>query len=110
MLVCQRFSVLTYSSKMKSSFLLVQWAGCGSRDCGGSLGALGNKDSLAPIFPAIVKNMQERAISSQLCRGEPGNLENTSLAEICRLPSAELNDVTSAMFSKAFVSHPQIGI
>jgi len=109
MLVCQRFSVLTYSSKMKPGFLLVQWAGCGSRDWEGSLGALGNKDSSVPTFPAVVSSVQEPALSSQLCRGEPGDAENAGLAEICRVPSAELNDVTFAKCPKAYVSHPQMG-
>lgn len=76
---------------------------------GESLRALGNKGSLAPTFPAVVPNMQEPGLSSQLCRGEPGNLENAGLAKICRLPSAELNDVAFAVFPKAFVSHPRIG-
>lgn len=69
MLVCQWFSVLTYSSKMKPGFLLVQWVDCGSRGCGGSLGALGNKDFLAPTFPAVVPNMQELALGSALQKG-----------------------------------------
>lgn len=83
---------------MKPGFLLVQWAGCGSRDCAGNLGALGNEDSLAPTFPAVVPNVQKAALSSQPAEG---NLENAGLAEICRLPSAELNDVAFAVFSKA---------
>lgn len=109
MLVCQRFSVLTNSSKVKLGFLLVQWAGCGSKDCGGSLGALGNRGFLGPTFPAVVPNMQDPALSSQLCRSDPRNPENVGLADNCRLPSAELSDVVFAMFPKAFVSHPWIG-
>lgn len=74
---------------MKPGFLLVQWAGCGSKDCGGNLGALGNEGFLGPTFPAVVPNMQEPALSPQLCKSDPGNPENAALAEICGLPSAE---------------------
>lgn len=41
--------------------------------------------------------------------GQPGNLQNSLLAGICRLPSAKLNDIIFAMFPKVFESRPQIG-
>lgn len=65
------------------------------------MGALGNEGFLGPTFPAVVPNMQEPALSPQLCRSDPGNPENVALAEICRLLSAELSDVVFAMFPKA---------
>lgn len=56
---------MNLSSKLKPVFLLDQWGGCGSRDCLWSLRALGNRDSVAPTFPAVDSNMQEPELCYQ---------------------------------------------